>query len=413
MTQERVATDRVWADRVWADIDLDALGHNLGRIRRAAGPSVAVVLVVKADAYGHGAVAIAHHAVRCGIAALGVGTSAEALELRAAGVRARILVLGTVVDAEVRDCLRHGIEVGIHSLDRVQMLARTAAEVRARARVHLNVDTGMARLGVLPHRALPLLRAIRDAHGLALAGIMTHITSAAGTGDESTATQLALFERVVDEARAEELLHGWVHAANSATLFTGGLRPPYDAVRPGIAAYGVLPGSDATARRDALELRPVMSLASQVVFLKDVPAGSAIGYGGTWTTPRDTRLATLPVGYDDGVPLRLSNRGHVLIRGQRAPIVGRVTMDYTTVDVTDIPGTSVGDRATIVGRDGDGELTLAELAERAETIPYEVSCSIGKRVVRRFVGGETLEWTPPDARRVADVLPRLETSAPR
>jgi alanine racemase len=371
------------AYRVWAEIDLDALAHNLSVIERRLPEHVRVVLVVKADAYGHGAVAIAHHALRCGVAALGVGTSAEALELRQAGVRAPILVLGTIVDEEASAALRHGIHIGIHSADRCQHLAELAQKLGLVARVHLKIDTGMGRLGVLPGRALDLLEQIRASSHLELAGVMTHTAAPDGMLDPRTHEQLAIFDRVLDAARERKLLRGWVHAANSACIFTG-MERMYDAVRPGISAYGVLPG----CLPGASELQPVMSLHSQVVFLKDLPAGAPVGYSGSWISDKPTRIATLPAGYSDGLAWRLSNKGEVLVRGMRAPIVGRVSMDYTCVDVGHIPGVSVGDRVTLIGEQGADRITLEEIAAHVGTIPYEITCAVGKRVERVYIGGE-------------------------
>jgi alanine racemase len=373
----------VEAFRAWAEIDLDALTHNLRAIRERAGAGVRVMLVVKADAYGHGAVAVAHHAVRCGIGALGVGTSSEALALRRAGIRLPLVVLGTVVDAELRDCLRNRVHIGLHAADRCASLAALARELGTQALVHLNVDTGMGRLGVPPARAMELLRRVDASPHLTLAGVMTHVSSPEGALDPDTRAQVSAFDTLLADARAGGFSPGWVHLANSAALFTG-LGARYDTVRPGISAYGALPlhlpGADA--------LRPVLSLRSQVVFLKDVPAGTPVGYGSTWRAPRATRIATLPIGYADGVPWRLSDRGAVLLRGRRAPIVGRISMDYTTVDVGALPGVRVGDTATLVGRDGDSELRLCDVAEQAGTIPYELTCAVGPRVERVYAGGE-------------------------
>lgn len=352
--------------------------------------------VIKADAYGHGAVAIAHHMVRLGIAAIGVGTSAEALELREAGLRVPLLVLGTIVDEEAAAALRNEVEIGIHSSDRISMLESLAARLGLKARVHLNVDTGMGRLGVLPDNAQRLLEEIHAASHLELAGVMTHISSPRGTLDPNTKRQIEAFERVLANARQGGLLRGWIHAANSAALFTG-VKPIYDTVRPGISLYGILPGG----LPGADELLPVMTLASQVVFLKDVPEGTCIGYDSTWRADRSTRIATLSVGYNDGVSWRLGNRGEVLVRGRRAPIIGRVSMDYTTIDVGDIPGVQVGDRVTLFGRtsapqtncaerDRTRRIAVEEVASRASTIAYEITCSVGKRVKRVYVGGELI-----------------------
>jgi alanine racemase len=396
---------RVDAHRAWTEIDLDALAHNLTRIRARISPSSAVILVVKADAYGHGAVAVAHRALGCGVEALGVGTSAEALELRAAGILAPVLVLGTIVDEEAALCLRNGVHIALHSLDRARGLAELAERLGTRARVHVKVDTGMGRLGVRPERALELLATVRASAHLELCGFMTHVAAPEGGRDPGALEQLNLFDALRRRAAEEGHQLGCVHAANSACVFTG-LGTHYDAVRPGLAAYGILPAG----LEGALELRPVLSLHSQVVFLKDVPPGSTVGYAGTWRAGRTTRVATLPIGYSDGLCWRLGNQGEVLVRGARAPIIGRVSMDYATIDVTHIPGVEVGDRVTVIGRQGADSIGLAELAERAGTVPYEIACSVGRRVARIFRGDERgLRVVPPERPAVARRTPELGT----
>ena len=372
--------------RVWAEVDLDALGHNLREVRQRIGETRRILLVVKADAYGHGAVAIAHEALRHGAEAFGVGNSAEALELRRAGLRARILVLGTIVDAEVDLCLRHDIEIGLHATDRARALELAGERAKRRVRVHLNVDTGMGRLGVLPRRASAVLRAVRDAPQLQLAGIMTHL-AATEVDDPGTKDQLRRFDRVVASAREEGLVppEAWIHAANSTCIFSGeGL--DYDAVRPGLAVFGVVPGMES----EAAGLRPLLAWRTQVVFLKDVPTGTRVGYGGTWTAARPSRIATVPVGYNDGLAWSLGTRDsgtEALVRGRRVPLVGRVSMDYATLDVTDISGVEVGDVVTLLGADGGEQVTVQELAKKAGTIPHEITCRIGQRVGRVYRGG--------------------------
>lgn len=371
------------ANRAWVEIDLDALSTNLAAIRRAAGSGVRLMLVVKADAYGHGAVATAHHALRCGISALGVGTSAEALELRQAGIRLPILVLGTIVDAEAASALRHNIHIGLHAFDRCHALQHLAKRLGVVAQVHLNVDTGMGRLGVLPSCAVDLMREVAASSHLNLAGVMTHISATDGAHSMSSTEQIRIFETVLADARTAGVLRGWIHVANSAALFTG-LAPQFDTVRPGISAYGILPGE----LQSTAHLTPVMSLHSQVTFLKDMPRGAAVGYGSTWRASEPTRIATLPIGYDDGLPWRLGNRAEVLVRGKRAPLIGRVSMDYTTIDVGNIPGVQVGDRVTLFGTQGAETISVEEVAENAGTIPYEITCGISRRVARVYHGGE-------------------------
>ena len=379
----------VRSHRVWAEIDLDAVAHNLDVVRRKAGAGRRVMLVVKADAYGHGAIAVAREAVRRGVAAFGVGNSAEALELRRAGIDLPILVLGTVLDTELEACLGHGVHIGLHSSDRRASLQVLARRLGRSARVHLNVDTGMGRLGVLPERALDLLREIHNSSHLELAGIMTHVSAPEGLLDPATDKQLKVFRSVLNAARARGLAGGWIHAANSAALFTG--LTEFDTVRPGLAAYGAL----SPELRGSQELRQVMSLRSQIVFLKDLPAGAPVGYGSTWRAPRRTRIATLPIGYHDGVPWKSDSVGEVLVHGRRVPIVGRVSMDYTTLDVGAVPDVRVGDVATFFGRDGQETLSLDEAARVHGTIPYQITCAVGNRVERITVSGRAAERSRP------------------
>ncbi len=372
--------------RAWTEIDLDALALNLRCVCRRAGRGVRVMLVVKQDAYGHGAVAVAHHALRCGIGALGVGTSQEALELRRAGLQAPILVLGTVVEEELPSCLRHQIHVGLHSVDRCRSLQDLAQTVGLTAQVHLNVDTGMGRLGVSPSLALNLLREVHAASHLRLAGFMTHLSAPDGGHCPSSHEQLAVFRGLVSEAKAQGLDCGWIHCLNSAGLFTD-LHCVHesavgtDTVRIGIAAYGALSKHLSPPE----ELRQIMSLRSRVVFLKDIPMDAPVGYGSLWRAPRPTRIATLPIGYGHGLPRNLQN-WDVLIAGRRAPLVGCLSMDYATVDVGHLEGVRVGQEVTLLGRDGDDELRLEDLAHGLGTIPHELTCSLG-RLPRAFVGG--------------------------
>ncbi len=404
--------------RVWAVVDLDALARNLAAIRARSHaarvtrsgqvPEVAeverrersIMLVVKADAYGHGAVAVAHAAVRCGVTALGVGSSAEALELRQAGVCAPILVLGTLVEDEAAPCVRHDVEIGLHSRDRCQRLEALCDRLGSTARVHLNVDTGWGQLGMPPGPALELLEHVHRSSHLQLAGVMTHFSSSAGADDPLTRSQIARFEAFLDQARERSLPTGRVHAANSAFLFSGGA-PLYDMVRPGIAAYGILPGSLAAG-----ELEPVLSVETQVVFLKDLQRGASVGYDSTWRATQPTRIATLPVGYKDGLPFRLSNAGEVLVRGRRAPILGRISMDYVTVDVSHIPDVRVGERVTLLGSQDGDTLTVQDIARAAGTIPYEITCALGRQVPRYFRESGPVPDAAPESAPSSALAPR-------
>ena len=375
----RVEGTTVLHARTWAEINLGALERNLARVRAHAGDAE-VMLVVKADAYGHGAIPVSWHLLRHGVTSLGVGDSTEALALRQAGVTAPIVILGAIVRGEMEDVIRGGISVTIHTADRARALARAAERMGSRVRVHLKIDTGMGRLGCGPDRALSLAREIVRSEHLALEGVATHLASPGPEGAKETERQLASFRRVLDQMKADGIEPRWRHALSSGGVLS---TPPgeFNLVRPGIAVYGVHPhrGND--------PFEPALAWKTQIVFLRDHRKGAGIGYGGTWKTPARARIATLPVGYNDGYRFAFSNKAHVLIQGQRAPVVGRVSMDYVMVDVTEIPGVRVDDEVTLVGRDGDLSVGVDDLARWADTIPYEILCGLGRRVVRTYREG--------------------------
>jgi alanine racemase len=294
---------------------------------------------------------------------------------------APIHILGAIVEREIDEVIYHGITPTIHSLDRARLLDERARRAGRRLAVHIMVDTGMGRLGVRPESAEELLAAIAERPHLRLEGIATHLSSAA-TDRDFTEHQLAQFRGVLARARALRLRIRTVHAAATAGLFHFP-ESRFSLVRPGAALYGIDPCGLA-ARGIALE--PVLALKTQVVFLKHVEAGTPIGYGATYRAPAATRIATLPCGYDDGYPYALTGKGaHVLVGGRPAPVVGTVTMDYLLVDVGGCPDVRVGDTATLVGRDGDAEVRLEDLARQAGTIPYEIPCRLGKRVRRVYL----------------------------
>jgi alanine racemase len=375
--------------RVWAEIDLDALQRNLQRLgdRLAAAAtdsqhdSARVLVVLKADAYGHGAVPVARALADDPLVwGFGVGDSNEALELRAAGVTAPLLILGTIIEHEVPQVVSHEIRVCIHSEDRIRSLQAESERQGRRTRVHLMVDTGMGRLGAQPRRAAALAGLIEASSWLELEGVSSH-PSPTRPGHPFIAVQRRRLDALLADLRADGIVPPLVHLANTAALLGGeGLDLPL--VRPGISLYGVLAHDLAEL---APEFEPVLSLRTQVVYLKDVPAETPVGYNGTFITRSAARIATLPIGYNDGLSYRLSNRGHALVRGQLAPIVGAISMDYTMLDVTAIADVSVGDTVTLIGRDGDRAITIPDLASAIGTIPYEVACSVGKRVRRIYV----------------------------
>ncbi len=366
-------------ERTWAEIDLGALEHNMELVRAEAGEDVEIMLVVKADGYGHGAIPVSWHLLEHGAAALGVGDSTEALELRDAGITAPIVILGAVVTGEMEDVVRGGIDVTVHSGDRVRQLRRLLKGSGPKVGVHIKVDTGMGRLGCHPERVPGIAREVRRSRRLALKGISTHLAAAEPGGGKLADLQLRRFRKVLRALDEEDLLPPWRHVHASSGVMSK-LPAAFNMVRPGLAVYGLDPHG-----RKASDLLPALRWRTQIVFLKDHRRGTRIGYGATWRASRKSRVATLPVGYNDGYRYAWSNRADVLVRGKRCPVIGRVSMDYITIDVTDIPDASVGDPVTLLGTDGDATISAEELAGLAETIPYEILCGIGRRVKRRYV----------------------------
>ncbi len=380
-----------------AEVNLANLRHNLRVLRRVAGPTP-IWAVLKADGYGHGAKAVARTLERAGADGICVALVEEAIELREAGVRSPILVMGGYYGRAWGELIRHELTPVLHDAGQVEALAE---EIRWGAgqpiRVHFKVDTGMSRLGVTMHDLRRTAQLFADHPEVVLDGLMTHFACADELGSPKLDDQLQRFEDAT-QTLASLGIHPRVrHAANSAAL----LRTPgahFDLVRPGVALFGVNPlgtppvtrdcGSDETPPSSAGELRPVMTVQSRVVALRDVPPGETVGYGATWVSPRESRIATIPIGYADGLSRALSNRGQVLIRGTRAPLVGIVSMDMAMIDVTDVPGASLGDEVVVLGTQrgplGTETITPEEIAGHMDTIAWEVLTHISRRVPRFY-----------------------------
>ncbi len=361
--------------RVWREIDLGVLERNFRYLRQRLPDGVCFLAVIKADAYGHDAVLVARRLIEVGADVLGVGDSQEALELREAGIEAPLLVLGAIVPGEMERVVQHDIATCIHSRVRAELLSEVAEALGRPARVHLKVDTGLGRLGVRPEVATSLARAIHRDPNLVLEGICTHYGSAASPVPFHTSEQISLFVRIIQDLRAEDIHPEHVHASNSAAVFST-LSEHFTTVRIGLGLFGLNPGN---LPLGTPPIDPVLSLRTQVVFLKDLPTGSPVGYNRTFITRRASRIAVLPLGYSDGLPYALSNRAFMLVRGERAPIVGSISMDYTTIDVTDIPDVAVGDEVTVVGASGKRRITVEDLARTIGTIPYEITSRLGRR----------------------------------
>ena len=359
----------------FAVIDATAVRGNFALLRAAVSPTVAVLAVVKADAYGHGAAMVAPILEAAGADWLGVATVDEGVELRAAGVRKPILVLTGAAAADVPALVEQRLSVAVLHREMARDLADGLQGQRLR--VHIKVDTGMGRIGVLPSELPGLLDELHAAAGFDVEGVFSHFANADSVEREYSDYQLKVFRQAVDLVAAAGYRPRWLHIANSAAAMS---RPDchFSLVRPGIALYGVAP----SAHGALAGLRPAMRLETRIVQLKAVPSEFPVSYGQTFVTRRPSLIAVLPIGYADGYSRALSNRAHVLIRGQRAPVVGAVCMDLTMVDVTDVKGVRLGDEVVLWGRQQAAEIRVTEVAEWQRTVSYEVLTRVGKRVPR-------------------------------
>jgi alanine racemase len=367
---------------VWAEVDLDAVRANVRTLADVA-TTAALMAVVKADGYGHGAVPVARAALDAGASWLGVALVEEGAELRAAGIDAPILVLSEPPPDAAPAVVELGLTPVAYTPVGIEALAKAVAhgDRSAPLPVHLKVDTGMHRVGCNVDDAYALAESIAARDELRLEGVLTHLAVADEPDNPYTERQLDRFEELLAALRQGGVAFDMVHAANSAGLFAFGDRARFDLVRCGIAVYGVPPAPRLAGR---VPLRPAMTFKARVSHVKTLPAGARLSYGLRYTMPHDGRVATVPVGYADGVPRALSALGgEVIVRGRRHPIAGTVTMDQLMVDVGDAP-VEVGDEVVLLGRDGNAEVTADEWAERLGTINYEIVCSIGRRVPRRY-----------------------------
>ena len=371
-----------------ARIDLNALRHNVRLLRRRLPERCGMLVPVKADAYGHGLVPVSRVLEAEGAEWLGVAIVEEGLVLREAGVQTRVLVLGGLTDGSEALAVASGLTPVVYRSASVRALNAVGARTGTRIPVHLKVDTGMNRLGVPIGHLAAFLELLDGLEHVFIDGLMTHLAEAENPDGAFTEGQLSSFEDAVRLVRAHGHKPHWLHAANSAAVMTGRATDhlPLQGddvalVRPGIALFGHAPDA---ALEGAWPLRPVMSFESAISFLKKVPAGSEVSYGRTWRAQRDTKLATLPVGYGDGYWRAFGNRAEAIVRGHRAPVVGRVCMDLCLLDVTDVPHVAEGDRVVLLGAMGDEVVTAAELAALVDTLPYEILCAVSPRVPRVY-----------------------------
>ncbi len=372
----------------YAVTDLDAIAHNVRAILAHVGPGVEMLAVVKANAYGHGAAQVARTAVESGASRLAVARTDEGVQLRQAGLSVPILNMCYTVPAEAGALVAHDLAAAVTTPEGAEALSGRAVALGKVANLHVKIETGMGRYGLLPDEVLPFLAYVSALPNLRLEGLFTHFSVADSADKTYTREQLGRFQAVNSMVREAGYTIPLRHAANSAAT----LDVPeahLDAVRPGLSLYGLYPSLEVSR---AVRPRPALSLRSHVGRVRVLPPGSSIGYGRTFITARPTRVALVPVGYGDGYHRLLSNRGAGLIRGQRAPLIGRVCMDQIMLDATGIPGVEQDDEVVLFGAQGGAAISAEEVAELAETINYEVVTALARRVPRVYVrGGQVVE----------------------
>ncbi|MCP3899526.1 MAG: alanine racemase [Desulfobacteraceae bacterium] len=377
----------------WVEINLGAIRHNVKALKKTLGRDVKFMAVVKADGYGHGSIKVAKVALKNGATWLGVARLAEAVKLREAKIKAPILVFGSVRDCDVELVAKHDLTITLFNQKMTEEIALEALRQGVYIKAHLKVDTGMGRLGLLPDhlRASPALnndaareiRLISELENIKLEGIYTHLASADSEDKTYTEYQLENFNLLLEELVKNGVSVKICHVANSACIIDLP-QVSYDMVRAGISIYGLYPSSE--VYKTNVMLKPAMSLKSVITSLKEMPAGFKISYGMTYTTQITTKIAIVPVGYADGLPRLLSSNGHMLVRGKRAPIAGRVCMDQTMIDVGHIPMIQPGDEVVIIGKQGKEEITADEVANNIGTINYEIVSRLSTRLPRVYSG---------------------------
>ncbi len=379
------------------NVDLSALVHNLVQLRRSTASSAQIMAVVKANAYGHGAVTVAKTLIKNGVSFLCVARVSEAVELRDAGIDTPILLFGDVLPCQVAYMSSHNIRATVTSLETARIISDEAIKWGNTIKVHIKVDTGMGRLGILPSAlsmthpvdghgpAQEEIRNISAMKGLFVEGIYTHFANADCQDKSHTLGQMALFSDLLKRLDARGICPPLSHAANSAAI----LEIPQshlNMVRAGISLYGLWPSIELD--HDLAELKPVMSITSAIIHLKKVPKDFGVSYGSTHITPRETTIATVPIGYADGYNRLLSSRGCMIVKGVKVPVVGRVCMDFTMIDVHNVPDVKVGDPVTIMGREGDCEVSADDIADLCNTINYEIVASLTRRMPIRYTHGK-------------------------
>jgi len=366
----------------WAEINLGALSHNLGVVRKTIAREQRIVAVVKADAYGHGLIPVSQLLSKDGVHMLGITQIEEGCELRKAGISTPILLMTGFAEEEIEALFQYKLTPVLHQRQFLPQLQRFAQKKQKVMGIHIKVDSGMGRLGFSASEVTELVEEISGLDGVKLEGIMTHFSEAEAKDQSFMFEQTQLFQKLLGPIEKLYPRLPIFHAANSAAIITYPLAH-FHMVRPGIMLYGYLP---APLEREAHDLLPVMSIKSKILQLKKVPPNTSISYGRTWKARKESVIATLPIGYADGYPRLLSNQGSVLMGGKRFPIVGRICMDLLMVDVSEMRSPQVGDEVILLGEDGGGRIDADDIAKWAGTISYEVLCGVSHRIPRIYVG---------------------------
>lgn len=375
---------RAFPYRCWVEVSRSQIAANFLAIQKLVGPGVEVMPVVKADAYRHGAIEVSRTLQANGARWLAVSNTDEGVALRDAGITARILVMADFLPYTRETLLAYDLTPVIHSLEDIAYLDRLAAACRRRCRYHLKVDTGMNRLGVRPD-AVAIGEAILAARNIELEGLMTHFASAANYQTSQTDEQIALFNQLAEGLQQAGIHPALFHLSSTIPVAYGRRQAWRGMVRPGHAIYGYVSPVRGHAHGRMLHVKPALTWRATVLSVKDVPAGALIGYGGTFRAPQPMRVAVLAAGYADGIPHRLSNKGSVIVHGKLAPILGSVSMDMTSIDVSQSPDVMVGDAVTLLGSEGTARMDAQQIARLAGTISYSVLCGIHARVKRLYI----------------------------
>ncbi len=365
----------------WIEIDLDAVRHNFRSIRKKVGNGIKILAIVKADAYGHGAVEVSKTLLKNGVDMLGVADPEEGIELRENNINVPILLLNPILPEQTEDVQRHSVGITVYSLNDVRKISEIVKKSHCSTKVHIEVDTGMGGTGVHPDKALSLIKSLSLIENLTIEGIFTHFHSCDEKDKSFTHEQTKIFKKTLKQLEGEKIHIPLIHAANSAAI----LDMPdsyFNMVRPGLILYGLFPSNHVSK---GIDLKPVMSFKTRIINLKNLDSGSTVSYGRTFKASRPATVATIPVGYKDGFSRYFSNSGKVLINGKHTSIIGKVCMDRCFIDVTNVPNVNIGSEVVLYGKQKNETILIESSAESINTIPYEIVCNIGGKAAKKYI----------------------------